>query len=118
MKIKTLKDIVGASQKIMECFIGKKRAATFNLVVDHGEGTASNCAWTPACKVSPGQSFLAVEDYDKIMVLLLTHPRIKNLEYDEKDNVVSAWFSAPEIEEIQRIENPEIYEDFNRAEGG
>lgn len=108
LKIKTVKDVVEASNKIIEDLVANKRLTVFNLLVDHGEGTMSNCTWTPTSKVSAGQSFLAVEDYAKIMILLLTHSRIKDLEYDEKNHAVTAvFFGGPEIEEANRLENPE-----------
>lgn len=108
MKIKTAKDIVEASNMIIGNIVSQNKITIFNLVVDHGEGTMSSCAWTPTTKVAEHQSFLAVEDYSKIMILLMTHPRIKSLEYDEKDHMISAIFSAaPEIQEVERIEHPD-----------
>jgi len=52
------------------------------------------------------QSFLAVEDYTKLLILLLEHPKVQNLEYDEKNNAVTAIFVAPEMQEVDRLEHP------------
>lgn len=106
LKIKTIKDIVGTANNIIEHLVSQKAMTGFNLLVDHGEGTLSNCAWTPTTKITQGQHFLAVEDYTKIMILLLTHPRVKELEYHEKEHTVTAVFSAPEMQEVDQIENP------------
>jgi len=82
----------------------------FTILVDHGEGTISQCTWTPTGAVGAPTSiagaFLAVEDYEKIMVMLLTHPKIKDLEFDGQ--MITAVFLAPEMDEIQRLENPGI----------
>lgn len=107
MKIKSTKDIVEVSNRVIELLVIHKKLAIFNLLVDHGDGTLSNCTWTPTAKVAENQSFLAAEDYSKIIVLLATHPRIKDLEYDEKQNAVTAVFHAPEMEDIRRYENYE-----------
>lgn len=106
-KIKNVKDVVEASKKIIGHIISDNVETIFNLIVDHGEGTISYCAWTPTTRIKPGpQRFLAVEDYSKTLLLLLLHPRISNLEYDEKQHMISAVFLAPELEEINHIENP------------
>ena len=111
MKIKTVKDVVEASNKILGHLVGEQKLAIFNLLVDDGDGNISSCAWTPTSKLADGESFLAVEDYAKIIVLLLTHPRIKDLEYDEKNHQVTAVFwGSPELEELHQLENPELGE--------
>ena len=63
-KIKTIKDIVEASNKIIGNIVSEKKLTRFCLTVDHEEGTISSCAWTPilATATRRGQ-FLAVEDY-------------------------------------------------------
>jgi hypothetical protein len=108
MKIKTVKDAVEASNKILEDLVAHQKLTAFNLMVDHGEGTISNCAWTPTSTLADKKNFLAVEDYVKTIVLLLTHPRIKDIEYDEKNHAVTAVFTAPEMEEVDRLEHPDL----------
>ena len=105
MKIKTVKDIVDVANKVFESLVAdpQKKLTIFNLLVDHGEGTISNCTWTPTAKLADGHSFLAVEDYTKIMILLLTHPRIKDLDYDETQHMISAVLEAPEMQEIDEM---------------
>jgi len=83
VKIKTVKDVVEVSNKIIGHLVGDKKLAVFNILVDDEEGNVSNCTWTPTSKLADGNSFLAVEDYAKTIIILLTHPRIKGLEYDE-----------------------------------
>ena len=111
VKIKTVKDVVEASNKIFGHLVGEQKLAIFNLLVDDGDGNISSCAWTPTSKLADGKPFPAVEDYAKIIVLLLTHPRIKDLEYDEKNHQVTAVFwGSPELEELHQLENPELGE--------
>jgi len=52
------------------------------------------------------ESFLAVEDYTKLLILLLGHPKVRNLEYDEKNHCIMAVFIAPEMQEVDRLEHP------------
>jgi len=111
LKIKTTKDIVIASNTVIGNIVSQAKITVFNLLVDHEEGTISNCMWTPTTKLADGKSFLAVDDYAKIMLLLMTHPRVKDLEYNEKENMISAVFSAPEMQEVDRIERPD--EDYS-----
>jgi hypothetical protein len=108
MKITTVKDVVEASNKILESLVSLRKLVIFNLLVDHGEGIVSNCMWTPTAKVAEHQNFMAVEDYTKIMLLLLNHPKIKNLEYDEKEQAITALFLAPEMQEVDRINAEEF----------
>lgn len=106
MEIKTLQDIIDVSNKVIGKLVVKKGIATFGLVVDHGDGSLSNCAWTPAVAVGENQKFLAVEDYEKIMLMLQLHSRISHLSYNEKENLITAVFNAPELEQIRKLENP------------
>jgi len=127
-KIKTVKDVVDVSNKIIGELVSHEKLTAFILSVDHEDGTLSTCAFTPVSKISAtfartepegtergyyyknlpnkAESFLAVEDYTKIMLLLLGHPKIRNLEYYEKDNSVMAIFVAPEMQEVDRLEHP------------
>jgi hypothetical protein len=108
MKIKSVKDAVFVSNKIIEALVTERKLTQFMLNVDHGDGEVSSCSVNPTGKAKQGQSFLATGDYTKILVLLLTHPRVKNIEYDERRQTVFAWFSAPEMEEVEQLEHEEF----------
>lgn len=110
MKIKTVKDVHDVYVKIMENFVGRHKPPYFNLLVDEGNGTVSHCYFQPSGPVKPGQSFMAVEDNAKVMLLLLRHPNVKHLEYDEKENMVCACFSCEDMWEFLRLDHPEMEE--------
>lgn len=86
-------------------FVATGKEVTFNLLVDHGEGTISDAAWTPACAVGKDRKFLAVGDYSKILLLLQTHPRISELEYDDTKGMVTAVFKAEEMQTLNELES-------------
>ena len=108
MKIVTIKDAVGASNKIIGNLVAHRKLTEFTLLVDEGDGGTSQCTFVPFGQVSTHETFCAVEDYTKLIVLLLTHPKIKDLEYDEEKNVVTGVLNVPdEMQEVDQIENPE-----------
>ena len=106
MKIKTVKDVHDVYVKIMENFVVRHKPPYFSLLVDEGDGTVSYCHFQPSGPVKPAQSFMVVEDNAKVMLLLLRHPNVQNLEYDEKENMVTAIFSCSDMEEFNRLDNP------------
>jgi len=107
LKIKTVEDAVAASNNILANLVSNAahKLTEFNLLVDEGEGNMTNIAWTPTSQLADGKNFLMVEDYIKTIILLLTHPRITDIEYNEKEHVITAVFWAPEIGKLQ-TENP------------
>ena len=106
MKIKTLKDVHAANELIMADLVTRKVVPYFNLLVDHNDGTISNCMFSPSTQIKPGQSFMAVGDYETVLVLLLTHPDVKDLEYSQKDHMISGIFNCPEMLKLNEMDKP------------
>jgi hypothetical protein len=105
LKIKTLEDILAVSNMIIGRLVATGKVTTFNLLVDHGEGTISNASFTPACDIGKGKCFLAVTDYSKLLLLLQLHPRISELTYDDKEGMITALFKADEMQTIEELEH-------------
>lgn len=123
MKIKTVKDVHDAADKIIGDMVTHQRVAYFTLLVDHGEGTVTNLMFacdTPLPKKKDGapQRFVAVEDYAKLMLLLLKHPQVNDLEYDEKRGLIGAVFCCPEAQELDRLDHPELGGGFDGDPAG
>ena len=93
MKIKSPEDIQTVSDKIIGQLV-KNRLTYFSIMVDE-EDISSSCFFSPVTKTSKNQSMIMVEDYEKILKLLLSHPKVSDIEYDEKGNVISAVFQNP-----------------------
>ncbi len=116
MKIKTVKDVHEAGAHIIGEMVRTGKVAYFSLVVDHNDGTLSNLMFAcdtplPREEGKGPQRFVAVDDYAKLMLLLLKHPQVKDLEYDEKRNLIGAVFTCAEMEELDRLDNPDFGED-------
>lgn len=115
MKIDSVAAARQASDRILEKLVAGQGVAYFNLLVDEGDGVVSSCMFTPAVPVSgstlkatnqslPPGEFLAVDDYLKIMLLLLNHPKVLSLEYNEKENAVTATVTEIELAQARREE--------------
>lgn len=109
MKIKTVQDVHAAADLIIGSLATQRQTTYFSLLVDHGDGTLSNLMFScatplPMKKGEMPQSFVAVDDYAKLMLLLLKHPQIQDLEYDEEKGLVGAVFICPEMQEMDRFE--------------
>jgi hypothetical protein len=102
MKIRNIEDIKAAGQRIIEKLIAGK-LTYFNLSVwENDSSSESACFFTPVTqlqlnRLKPGEpkQMIMVDDYEKIMKLLLSHPKIKDLNYIEKGNCVCASFDSP-----------------------
>lgn len=107
IKINSPEDVYVVSEKIIGNLVNNK--LTYFSVLVGEEGTLSPCFFTPTAQVSKGKSLICVEDYEKILKLLLSHPHVSNIEYDEKRNMIFALFQSPypinsDIEEEVEIE--------------
>lgn len=94
-KIETLKDVKEVANIIMGKLV-KGKVAYFNLLVVDSTGF-SQCFFNPITETSKGKNkkMLFVEDYEKLMLILLSHPNFSQVQYDE----VGAIFDNPFKEE-------------------
>lgn len=93
IKIKTLEDARAVSDKIMAQLVNGK-LTYFNILFGE-EDNISPCFFSPVTQVSKGKSMIMVGDYEKILKLLLSHPKISDLQYNEKENMILAEFQSP-----------------------
>ena len=103
-KIQNLEDVKTVSQMIMRRLVVEKNLCYFNIVV--GEvGGFSQCFFTPTTQIHEGKEtrykpkMIFVGDYDKLMMLLMSHPNISDLEYDVEENMITACFNNRLAEE-------------------
>ena len=92
-------------QKIEERILGdlvKGRLTYFALTVADLSGFSS-CFFSPAAPLKRKQDTLFVQDYGKIVRLLLSHPKIRHIEYDPEEPAISAVFDDP-FEEENRVD--------------
>ena len=54
----------------------------------------SSCQFTPVVLEGKNQ-YMFIDDYEKILVILLTHPKVKDLEFNEKEGCITADFEVP-----------------------
>ena len=102
----TKKNLGKVVEKIMNKVIGERRIVYFNIGYWDLNGV-SPCFFTPI--VLDGKKYhMFIDDYEKILVLLLSHPKVREIEYDEKEGCVSAFFDVPEEywkeEEVEELE--------------
>lgn len=96
IKIKTIQDVKAVSDKAIE------KKLTYFSVLFAEESSLSSCFFTPTSKLPNARGMIFVNDYEKVMKVLLSHPKIRELEYDEKENVISCVFSSPYAEEGEK----------------
>ena len=103
MKItkKNYKKVLG---KILKNIAEKGRTVYFSICYCELD-TLSPCYFTPVAPIREGYC-LFVDDYEKLLVLLLTHPKVKEIEYDEKEGCIMANFETPKEywEEEEEVE--------------
>ena len=92
MKIKDVHD----AKKVGDICIGKlvmeKSVVYFNILVTQ-DYSASNCFFSPVSDLrGEKKKMIFVDDIEKLIRLLLSHPQVSNLEYDDKENMISATF--------------------------
>ena len=92
MKIKDVHD----AKKVGDICIGKlvmeKSLVYFGILVCQ-EYSASNCFFSPVTEIRKDKKkMIFVDDIEKLIRLLLSHPQVSDLEYDDKENMISATF--------------------------
>jgi hypothetical protein len=104
MKIKTIKDAKKVADNCIELLVSNKSVAYFNLLVSNLTGEISNCYFSPVSPIrAEAKNMIFVQDIEKLLKMLLSHPKISELEYDPQENMISASFqdeSEPEEEQI------------------
>lgn len=94
VKIKTAKDVKSVSNKIVGQLV-KGNLTYFNIVVAESN-IFSNCFFTPTTEIEGKQKrMIFVGDYEKILYMLLSHPKISDIDYNPSRNMVSAVFENP-----------------------
>ncbi len=95
MKIKSVEDISSIQDRIIGNLVQGK-FTYFSLTIGE-EDEISSCFFSPITHLQgkTPDSMIMVEDYEKLLKVLLSHPKISDIEYDEKNNMVSAVFESP-----------------------
>lgn len=76
----------------------KGRLTYFALTVTDSTGFSS-CFFSPAAPLKKGDKTLFVQDYGNIVRLLLSHPKVRHVEYVPQGPAISAVFEDPYAEE-------------------
>ena len=98
MKIKAIRDISGIFEKILSKLV-KENLCYFSLCVSDSTGF-SQCFFTPTSEIrKEKKNMIFVQDYEKLLMLLLSHPKISDIDYDEEENAISAIFDNPLADE-------------------
>ena len=66
----------------------------FSVTVAH-DTTFSSCFFTPISKDKEHRAMMFVGDYEKVVRILLSHPKIRHVEYTRKEHVIHAIFDDP-----------------------
>lgn len=99
MKKITIENVREIADKIVEKII-KGDLAVFNICVADSTGF-SQCFFTPTAKIKgKEQRMIFVGDYEKLICLLLCHPKVSNVEYDSVENAITAIFENPFQEQL------------------
>ena len=61
----------------------------------------SSCFFTPISKDKEHERMMFVGDYEKIVRILLSHPKIRHVEYAREDHVIQAMFDDPYPERFE-----------------
>jgi hypothetical protein len=93
MRIKSVEDIRPIENKLVERLL-EGNLTYFSLVFVE-EDEISNCCFTPTSRLPAKDTMIFVGDYGKLLKILLSHPNISDIGYDEKDNAVTAIFESP-----------------------
>lgn len=98
----TISNVRQIADKIIGKLV-KGDLAYFNLCVADSSGF-SQCFFTPTSKIrGKEQHMIFVGDYEKVICLLLCHPKVNKLEYDNEENAVTAIFDNPYQERLMKM---------------
>jgi len=98
VKIKTVADAKQVANDCIGQLVTDQRLVYFSLLVSDLEGNVTNCYFSPTAPIYPKiggiveKKSIFVNDIGKLLRMLLSHPKITNLKYDPKENVISACF--------------------------
>ena len=93
MKIKDVLDAKKVQHLCMEKLVGEKSLVYFSISVDQ-DGDVSSCFFSPVSESRGAnkQKMFFVDDIEKLIRLLLSHPKVSDLEYIEEENMIYATF--------------------------
>lgn len=92
MKILNLEDAKTVANICIEKLVTQKNMVYFSVLVLQ-DYSASCCFFSPVtASRKDKQKMVFVDDIEKIVRLLLSHPKISDLEYDLKENMITASF--------------------------
>lgn len=80
----------------------------------------SSCFFTPISRDPDHQAMMFVGDYEKVVRILLSHPKIRHVEYSPEDHVIQAIFDDPypqRFEEDVLVRDLVMNEARDREEG-
>ncbi len=87
-----------AARRCLELSLRMGRPVYFSVAYWGVDGVTA-CYFAPVAPVKEGEWALFSLDYEKILVMLLTHPRVRDIWLDEEEGAVKLAFEAPEEEE-------------------
>ncbi len=92
MRIKTVDDAKKVAHECIEKLV-KGNVVYYHLYVA-SEYSGSDCYFSPISSSRKGQQkMIFVDDIEKVIRLLLSHPKVEDLRYYEKENMISAVFN-------------------------
>jgi len=86
------------ADKCVELTLKLRRPVYFNVAYWESD-SISACYFTPIAPVDEKgrrKWYVFPVDYEKLLVMLLTHPRISELQLDEKEGAIKLIFNVPE----------------------
>jgi len=86
------KEVLG---KILKIIAEEGKTVYFNIAYWEFDGV-SPCYFTPIAPLRKGDYCLFPDDYEKLLVMLLTHPKVREIELDEEEGSITAIFDVPE----------------------
>jgi len=86
------------ARKCVELTLKLGRPVYFNIAYWELD-TISACYFTPIAPVEKGEKkqwYVFPVDYEKLLVMLLSHPQVSEIHLDEKEGAIKLVFNVPE----------------------
>jgi len=105
-----LEDVMEVAKDCTRFLIEKKRPVYFNIAFWAAD-EVSSLYFAPVAPMEKDGGWTWVSfppfDYEKLLMLLLTHPRVSEVEYDDKEGAIYAIFNAP-LDALERAYGEEL----------